>query len=251
MRFEFVAVVAGIAMTAAWELLVGAVVVGDWSLRPGFPGLAILAAIALPATWARSDSVCWLAWLTAAAAALSDAPSAAVRSTDLAGRFGEVLGGGGLALAVLGGLLAGSHAGRRLTPRAGQEWCVLALSLVAIAAYQGANRLMVAQGITNAERSLFVTGIEVHHLNWGIAIAIAAVFLLRRAKRNGVQWGLLCLLGFGAGTIWDQWLFYATRSLADPDYFSAPMSISGVLGCVLALIVARLLRPAEAQGMLA
>lgn len=108
------------------------------------------------------------------------------------------------------------------------------IAMLTIAYFQVSQRILLARGVPNEARSLFVAGLEVHHLTWGILlVAAAALHGPRLWCRGAGHWSMLAVTGFGLGLVFDEWFYCTLRTPTDEAYFHLSTLVSAVAVSIL------------------
>ena len=193
-------------------------------------GTVYIVLMVLPAFAQSSNTFCRSAWGFVAVLVILELPSLNYRANDIAYSpsstllVAQVLVAGGYTFAyqrwasVVGGITKS------------QIVTVSLVSLVIVLFYQISNRLLLAQGVPNEDRSLMLWGLELHHINIGILGLLAVPFV----SNNGRLFSLFTiLLGVSCGMVWDQWLYFTLNEVTDAAYFKSSTVISGVAAALL------------------
>jgi hypothetical protein len=105
---------------------------------------------------------------------------------------------------------------------------LIAFTVFVVVAYRLTYALLA--DLPDDKRSLFVNGVEVHHINLGVFALLASLIAWRWARLRLM--GLL-LIGFGSGSIIDQSGYYLLGSVTDTAY----SEVVSWLGAIIAMLI--------------
>lgn len=116
-------------------------------------------------------------------------------------------------------------------------WVVFGAAVLSVFSFQMSNQMMYAIGIVNESRSIYVSGLEFHHINYGIIGVICLPVLFRIFSSNDyIKKALLILSGLLYGMIWDQWLYYMYKDVSDQAYMLPQTYVSAGIGLVVSYL---------------
>jgi hypothetical protein len=98
---------------------------------------------------------------------------------------------------------------------------IFSSSLFFITLYHGSNYyLKIYKNIPNEERSIFINGLEFHHINYGLTLLIFIPMLFKYASKLSSLKAILIYLfiGFIYGTIFDECYYYMLNDMTDDAY---------------------------------
>lgn len=115
------------------------------------------------------------------------------------------------------------------------------IQFITILGYRFINIYMFENGIPNSDRSLMLSGFEIHHIVTGAIILAIGVSLIvfSRGSRVFYRVGFL-MVSIGIPMVTDEWLYYSYSTVTDERYFELPSAASGLclttLMCVIFLL---------------
>lgn len=230
----FFAGIAGILAAGLWQALGQPITIRPLQIYPGMLAYLYLSLAGLP----RSRGLTTYArplWFFAAAMLVTNLPAMTIRGNlPQTTTWNWTFVSGSLALLFILFELWSQRATsdhENLTRRE-----ILSVSLIAFAMFvffQVSNRVLRLSGVANEDRSLMISGVEVHHLTWGPFLVLASGTWWRFLAHYRLP-RLMAVLGLslGFGMIWDQWFYYMLQDLTDDAYFG----VSTVLTALLAIV---------------
>jgi hypothetical protein len=100
-------------------------------------------------------------------------------------------------------------------------YLVFLSSLFFMLLYHGLNYyLKLYKNVPNEERSIFINGLEFHHINYGLIFLILVPFLFKYASHFTKLFSSLTYLfiGFIYGTVFDECYYYMLSNMTDDAY---------------------------------
>lgn len=108
-------------------------------------------------------------------------------------------------------------------------------SFIFMSIYHGTNYyLKEIMGILNEKRSIFIGGLEFHHINYGIILLTLVPFLFKYASRLSSIYRFLVyiFIGFIYGTVFDECVYYMLQDINDVTYqYPIPILASVIIMC--------------------
>jgi len=97
---------------------------------------------------------------------------------------------------------------------------VLYSSIFFIMVYHISNIWLVSKGVENRDRSLFIHGLEIHHINYGVILLIFVPFLFKYISRLSKKLQILgySFIGFIYGTVFDECFYYMNEYKSEKQY---------------------------------
>ena len=234
-RFVFLTA-AGVACSRVTELYLFPLEGGEFRISVGHVALVLLMIAAVRLYWRRATGVFW--WLLAV---VCDQAVYLVVAERGLGFYSapSVIG----AVAIVALLLVSQGVivkKRRGTAKSGVSQCGASASSCYAAVFGVSAVVLISRvmhsvglqaGIPNEDRSMMISGFEVHHINVGVVLIWVAA-LLREGGPSSRAAGVVTMvtLTVGLGLVVDQLAFYALREGADAAYDGVTSRLGAVLG---------------------